>query len=465
MKKGIVLVVVNVVLIGLAIILGVKAFAYFQDQKVTSFIAEKQSQLFDQQAQVIQKGNIGSTHVEAGIPKDKNGQENAVFKEKIESYIGEKVGTEKPSGKTKELFFVSLKDGVTNFSGVHAKQIQSERYQVKTFSLSSGEKETGATLLVTQDGQPFTLETFVADSGALKAAFSTQLKADLAAKQVAEAEIEKIVSQFEASNLTDYPFSYKESQLSLDVPEKEFQVKQIALPIASIFGIVKGEYLASGDQEAYAAYQAEEEAKKHQKRIALTFDDGPSAVTTPQVLDILKKYNVKATFFVLGQNIAGNEEILKRIVAEGHEVASHTWDHANLVTLSGDQVKQEMDRTQEAIQKVTGQAPTMMRPPYGSVNQSVMSIMQLPVIYWSVDSKDWQSRNPVAILGEVKACTYPGSIILMHDIHQPTVDSLTSVLDYLVGQGYQPVTVSELLGKNLNPQLIYYDQQSARPAQ
>ncbi|MGT2716629.1 polysaccharide deacetylase family protein [Streptococcus respiraculi] len=465
MKKRIVLVVVNVVLIGLAIILGVKAFAYFQDQKVANFIAEKQSRLFDQQAQVVQTGNIGSTHVEAGIPKDKNGQGNAVFKEKIEAYIGEKVGTEKPSGKTKELFFVSLKDGVTNFSGVHAKQIQSERYQVKTFSMSSGEKETGATLLVTQDGQPFTLEMFVADSSALKAAFGTQLKADLAAKQVADADIEKIVGQFEARNLTDYPFVYEQGQLKIDMLEKEFQLKQIAIPIASIFGIVKAEYLASGDQEAYAAYQAEEEAKKNQKRIALTFDDGPSAATTPQVLDLLKKYNVKATFFILGQNVPGNEAILKRIVAEGHEVASHTWDHANLVTLSADQVKQEIDKTQEVIKNVTGQAPTMMRPPYGSVNQSVMSVMQLPVIYWSVDSKDWQSRNPAAILNEVKTCTYPGSIILMHDIHQPTVDSLTSVLDYLLGQGYQPVTVSDLLGKNLDPQLIYYDHQSARPAQ
>lgn len=465
MKKGTVLLVVNVVLVGLVILLGIKAFAYFQEQMVTNFIAEKQTQLFDKQSQVIQKGNIGSTHVEVGIPKDENGRESAVFKEKIEAYIGEKIGTEKPSGKTKELFFVSLKDATTNFTDVKAKQIQSERYQVKTFSMSSGEKETGATLLVTQEGQLFTLESFVTDSGALKTTFSTQLKADLTAKQVAEADIEKLVGQFEASNLTDYSFVYDQGQLKLGLPEKEFRLKEIAIPVASIFGIVKAEYLASSDQEAYTAYQAEEEAKKNQKRIALTFDDGPSAVTTPQVLDILKKYNVKATFFVLGQNVAGNEEILKRIVSEGHEVASHTWDHANLVTLSDDQVRQEVKQTQDIVKSVIGKEPTMLRPPYGSVNQSVMSIIQLPVIHWSVDSKDWQSRNAGAILGEIKANTYPGSIILMHDIHQPTVDSLTSVLDYLFGQGYQPVTVSELLGKNLNPQLIYYDQQSARPAQ
>ncbi|MTB64192.1 polysaccharide deacetylase family protein [Streptococcus sp. zg-86] len=465
MKKGMILIVVNLVLLGLVAMLGMKAFTYFQDQKIARFISEKQTTILNKQDYVIQSGNIDTTHVEAGIPKDSNGQVNAVFKEKIEAYVAEKVGTKKPSGKIKELFFVSVKDVNTNFSGVEAKQIQSERYHVHTFSISSAESETGGTVLVTKDNQPFTLETFVADSQSLKAAFSAQLKSDLAAKQLAEADIEKMVAQFEASNLANYPFVYQQSQLIIDLPEKEFQVKQLALPIATIFGIVKEEFLASEDQQAYATYQAEEEAKKHQKRIALTFDDGPSAITTPQVLDILKKYKAKATFFVLGQNIAGNEELLKRIVAEGHEVASHTWDHADLRTLSGDQVKQEMDQTREAIQKVIGQEPKMMRPPYGSVNQAVMSVMQLPVIYWSVDSKDWQSRNATSILGEVKACTYPGSIILMHDIHQPTVDSLTSVLEFLLGEGYEPVTVSELLGKNLNPQLIYYDQQSSRPGE
>lgn len=460
-----ILIAVNLVLLGLGIFLGTKVFASLQDQRVTQFIAERQGQLFDKQAQIIQRGNIGSTHVEAGIPKDENGGENLVFKEAIETYIGEKIGTEKPNGRTKELFFVSLKDVPINFTDVKAIQIQSDSYQVKGLSIVTAEKGTGPTLLVTKEGKHFTLDTFVADSGALKTAFETQLKADLVAKQVAASEIEKIVAHFEASNLADYPFVYEQSQLRLEVSEKDFGLKQIVLPIASIFGIVKGDYLATSDQEAYRVYQAEEEAKKNQKRIALTFDDGPRATTTPQVLDILKKYNVKATFFVLGQNVPENQELLKRIVAEGHEVASHTWDHANLVTLSPEQVKQEMDKTQEVIKNVTGQAPTMMRPPYGAVNPSVMSIMQLPVIYWSVDSKDWQSRNPVAILNEIKACTYPGSIILMHDIHQPTVDSLTAVLDYLLGQGYQPVTVSDLLGKHLNPQMIYYDQQSARPAQ
>ncbi|MGT2799608.1 polysaccharide deacetylase family protein [Streptococcus marmotae] len=464
MKKGMIFLVVGLILLGLASVLGVKAFARFQDQKITRFISEKQTGL-DKQRFVLQSGNIDTTHVEAAIPKESNGQVDPVLKEKIEAYVAEKVGTKQPSGKIEELFFVSVKDTKTAFSSVEAKQIQSERYRVHTFSISSAESDTGETILVTKDNQPFTLETFVADSQSLKATFSTQLRSDLAAKQLAEADIEKIVGQFEASNLADYPFAYQQSQLMINLPEKEFQTKQIVLPIAAIFGIVKEEFLASEDQQSYATYQAEEEAKKHQKRIALTFDDGPSAITTPQVLDILKKYKAKATFFVLGQNIAGNEEILKRIVAEGHEVASHTWDHADLRTLSGQQIKQEMDQTREAIHNVIGQDPKMMRPPYGSVNQSVMSVMQLPVIYWSVDSKDWQSRNATAILSEVKACTYPGSIILMHDIHQPTVDSLTSVLDFLLGEGYQPVTVSELLGKNLNPQLIYYDQQSSRPGE
>lgn len=463
--KRIVLILVNLALLGLAIFFGIKVLAYAQNQRITGFIAEKQTQLFNKQDQFIQSGNIGSVHVEVGIPKDEHGQENTAIKEKIKTYISEKLGRDKPSGKTKELFFVSLKEATTHFTGVEARQIQSESYPVKTLSIGAGEKETGPILLLTKEQQLFTLECFVTDSGALKVAFANQLRDDLTAKQVAEADLEKMLAQFEASHLTDYSFVYEPGLLRLELPEKDFQLKQIELPIASIFGIVKSEYLASSDQEAYQIYQAEEEARKHQKRIALTFDDGPSATTTPQVLDILKKYNVKATFFILGQNVSGNENLLQRIVAEGHEVASHTWDHANLVSLSDEQVRQEMRKTQEVIKNVIGQEPTMMRPPYGAVNRSAMSIIQMPVIYWSVDSKDWQSRNPLAILNEVKTCTYPGSIILMHDIHQSTVDSLVSVLDYLLSQGYQPVTVSDLLGKHLNPQMIYYDQQSAHPAQ
>ena len=183
------------------------------------------------------------------------------------------------------------------------------------------------------------------------------------------------------------------------------------------------------------------------------------------LLDILKKYNAKATFFILGQNIPGNEEIVKRMVAEGHEVANHSWSHPNFKTLSPEQIKQEVEQTQSALEKITGRRPIMIRPPYGSVNQMVMDAMNLPAMYWSVDSLDWKSRDPKAILEVVKANTRPGSIILMHDIHQSTVDSMDSVLQHLQAQGYSLDTLPNLLGPNLDPKLIYYDRDSRRPAQ
>lgn len=149
------------------------------------------------------------------------------------------------------------------------------------------------------------------------------------------------------------------------------------------------------------------------------------------------------------------------MVAEGHVVANHTWNHPNLVKIPIEQVKKEIQDTQAAIEAATGIPSTMVRPPYGSVNQSVIDQMGLPSICWSVDSKDWKSRNAKAIFQEVKAHVCPGSIILMHDIHQPTVDSLESVLQYLTAERYSMVTVPELLGTVLDPQRIYYSRESS----
>ena len=222
------------------------------------------------------------------------------------------------------------------------------------------------------------------------------------------------------------------------------------------------------DRQAYEAYQIEQAEKLRQateQMVSLTFDDGPNPKTTPLILDILKKYNAKATFFILGQNIAGNEDIIRRMVAEGHEVANHSWSHPNFTKLSPDQIKQEVEQTQAALEQITGQRPLMVRPPYGAVNQTVMNAMNLPAIYWSVDSLDWKSRDPKAILNVIQANTHPGSIVLLHDIHQPTAESIEPVIQYLQGQGYNLGTLSNLLGPNLNSQLIYYDRDSSRPAQ
>lgn len=186
-------------------------------------------------------------------------------------------------------------------------------------------------------------------------------------------------------------------------------------------------------------------AKGQSKRIALTFDDGPNEKVTPQILAVLKKYDVKATFFMVGKNVSKNESIVKQIYGDGHEIGNHTWNHPKLINLSNASVKNEVDNTSYAIYKAIGQNPTVFRPPYGATSDQVRSVISMPTILWSLDTLDWKHRDAVKILSYVKASVKDGSIILMHDIHQSTANGLENVILYLQKQGYEFVTVSEIL--------------------
>ncbi|MCL1701533.1 polysaccharide deacetylase family protein [Lysinibacillus sp. Bpr_S20] len=186
-------------------------------------------------------------------------------------------------------------------------------------------------------------------------------------------------------------------------------------------------------------------AKGQKKRVALTFDDGPNAKVTPQILATLKKYDAKATFFMVGPNASKNSAVVKQVYEAGHEIGNHTWNHPKLTALSTTTVKQEVDRTNNAIYAAIGQYPTVFRPPYGATNDKVRSVMTIPSILWSIDTLDWKHRNADKILTYVKESVKDGSIILMHDIHQTTANGLENVILYLKKQGYEFVTVSEIL--------------------
>jgi peptidoglycan-N-acetylglucosamine deacetylase len=188
----------------------------------------------------------------------------------------------------------------------------------------------------------------------------------------------------------------------------------------------------------------EKEEKENIKQVAITFDDGPHPKYTQTILDILKAHNAKATFFVLGSRVDFYPGITKRIVKEGHEIGNHTWDHKDLKTLSPEDIIEELEKTNHAVKYATGIEPQIMRPPYGSINNQIESTLELPSILWTVDTLDWKSHDPNAILTIVKEETKEGSIVLMHDIHKSSVDSLNDVLTFLQNQGYEFVTVSEL---------------------
>ena len=183
--------------------------------------------------------------------------------------------------------------------------------------------------------------------------------------------------------------------------------------------------------------------------IALTFDDGPHGANTPRLLDMLKQRGVKATFFVCGECVAQFPEIAKREVDEGHEIASHSWNHPNLIPMSEEGVRSQLERTHQVVKQATGTEIKVFRPPYGNFTQRqrnwANATYGYKIILWDVDPLDWKVRSAAHVESEIVKHTVPGSIILSHDIHKTTIDAMPATLDALLAKGFKFVTVSELL--------------------
>ena len=196
------------------------------------------------------------------------------------------------------------------------------------------------------------------------------------------------------------------------------------------------------------------------KLIALTFDDGPSSTTTPRLLDILYKKDVPATFFMLGKMARANPDLVRRAEKEGHIVASHTMYHQNLIRIPANAAKDDIAESKTVFNDILGHEPTLTRPPYGNINGAVRNSVGTPMILWSVDTLDWQSKDPSAILAVTKEQIHDGAIILMHDIYDTTVDAVPLVIDELRKDGYDFVTVPELAkirGISLQSGTAYYN--------
>lgn len=192
--------------------------------------------------------------------------------------------------------------------------------------------------------------------------------------------------------------------------------------------------------------------------VALTFDDGPDTNVTPRVLDTLKKTGTPATFFVVGRQFAGNEALMKRTLAEGHAMGTHSWDHPQLPRLAEGDMRWQIFATKDAVEKVTGLRPTLMRPPYGMYNNAVISMLTESgdgVILWNVDTEDWKNKNAQETTQRAVDAAQRGSIILMHDIHPSTADALPGIIQRLRERGFTLVTVPQLLGQT-TPGTVYY---------
>jgi peptidoglycan/xylan/chitin deacetylase (PgdA/CDA1 family) len=182
--------------------------------------------------------------------------------------------------------------------------------------------------------------------------------------------------------------------------------------------------------------------------LALTFDDGPDPDATPRVLNILDRHNAKATFFLVGMQIAGNENIVRSIHQSGHEIGNHTWSHRKPSDLSPQELENDIARAQKTITALGVPAPRLFRPPYGVVDSMVRSHVSMTVVSWSIDPEDWRAKKPEQIIDHVLANAKPGAIVDLHDIYDITADALDPMITALE-QDYHLVTVSELL--NLPP--------------
>lgn len=204
---------------------------------------------------------------------------------------------------------------------------------------------------------------------------------------------------------------------------------------------------------SYKATAVRPEEDTGNKKIALTFDDGPHPRYTIQILDILAEYGIKATFFEVGENVIYYPEAARRVATEGHEIGNHTYTHPHIKNLNEDQLREETKMCESAIIEITGIKPKIFRPPEGVVDSAVKTWADrngYSVVLWSVDTRDWAGTAVAEIVKNVDNNVKPGSIILMHDYvsrRSHTIEALKQIIPLLLNKGYQFVTVSELMEK------------------
>ena len=447
-KRSILLVFVGI--LGLAMILLGSAIGYKIFQKHTfeaniQTLKNEKNQLFNEGSQ---KDSFKKGQAEIIVYYPLQGNESIPsIKEKINQDIKNKL-----EDKDNLVFYYTDKQDSV-LKGITIHSIIKQIYDLSNSKVEETEKTSFGKVYLTEDGKLFTLDQLFSDTGKAKDLLLKELTSFLQDKKLEKEKIDQLVKGFSDQDLSAWNFDYKDSQIILYPSQAVENVDEIALPVSSFFEVIQSSYLLDKDAELYKAYYE----KKNRKVVALTFDDGPNPATTNQVLDTLSKYGIKATFFVLGKNVSGNEEILKRMKADGHVIGNHSWSHPVLSKLSLDEAKKQITDTEDALTKVLSSSSKLMRPPYGAITDDIRNGLDLSFIMWDVDSLDWKNKNEASILTEIQREVKNGSIILMHDIHAETVHALPKVIDYLKGQGYDFVTVPDLLNSRLKPHQLYFD--------
>ncbi len=208
---------------------------------------------------------------------------------------------------------------------------------------------------------------------------------------------------------------------------------------------VTAEYFKEQEKAPLVPVNAKAAEQEEVKKVALTFDDGPNACYTEELLDGLAVKEVKATFFLIGKKVDESPEIVKRIFEEGHLIGNHSYDHVNLNEMSEEKACEQIHKTNEAIKNVTGMIPEYLRPPFGSFKKNLDSDMNMIEVLWDVDPRDWSVKNTGKVVNRVVTNVQDGDIILLHDEYATSVAAAMEIIDILKSQGYEFVTVDELI--------------------
>lgn len=193
--------------------------------------------------------------------------------------------------------------------------------------------------------------------------------------------------------------------------------------------------------------------------VALTYDDGPHPSVTHDILDVLEKYNAKATFFVVGSRVNEYKDCIVREARLGCEIGNHTYSHTILTSASDSTINSQIESTNDTVEKLTGIRPAIVRPPGGSTSSRVKSVVNYPLVNWSVDTLDWKNRNSSSVVSSVKNNVRDGSIVLMHDLYGSTAEATETIVPWLINEGYQLVTVTQLMqlkGIYMEPGKLYF---------
>ena len=444
-KKSTLLVLVGILSLAMICLGGVIDHKILQKQSYEQKIETLKNEKDQQFNAGSQKDHFRKGQAEVIVYYPLQGEEViAPVREKINQDIKEKLEDKE------DLVFYYTEQLDPVLKGVLARNITKQVYDLSAAKVEEKEKTSLGKVYLTEDG---TLSQLFKDASKAKELLLSQIKSTLEDKKLDQTKIDQVLKNFTDQDLASWSFDYKDSQIILYPANPGETLEEIALPISSFFDVLESSYLLEKDAELYQAYFVQ----KNKKVVALTFDDGPNPSTTTQALDTLAKYGVKATFFVLGKNIAGNEDLLKRMKSEGHVVGNHSWDHPVLSKLTLEDAKKQITDTENALTKVLGLSSKLMRPPYGAITDDIRNSLDLSFIMWNVDSLDWKSKNETAILTEIQHQVRNGSIVLMHDIHGATVNALPKIIEYLKEQGYTFVTVPELLNSRLKAHEMYYD--------